>query len=229
MRVFRRKGYHYASIRDIAKEAGIQSGSVYYYVTSKEDLLEHALRFDLDEMTTLIQQIASSDLTPDKKLREAITVHLEFVTANMDGLGVFMQDWHSLSPDRESQVIAKRDYYESLFRGIIQEGIKSGDFNVVDVGLITFAIFGMCNYIFVWFRPDGKRSAREIAQVYTHLLLDGLTACATKEGERQEYRSRLAIARRVHSLREALQGFNDVQVKALGDIENELQIRENDA
>lgn len=224
LKVFCRKGYHYASIRDIAREAGIQTGSVYYYVASKEDLLEDALTSDLDEMTGPIEQIVHGDLSPDQKLRAALRAHLDYVSEHLDGLGVFMQDWHSLSSEREAKVISKRDHYESLFRGIIQEGISSGHFRNVDVGLITFAIFGMCNYMFIWFRPHGKRSAGEIAEAFMDLLLDGITACATKEGERQEHRSRLLIARKVQMLREALQAFHGAQAEALGEIDKELRI-----
>lgn len=225
LKVFCRKGYHYASIRDIAKEAGIQTGSVYYYVASKEDLLEDALTSDLEEMSGLIEPIVNSDLSPDQKLREALRAHVGYVSENLDGLGVFMQDWHSLSPERESKVIAKRDYYESLFRKIIQEGIRSGHFNDVDVGLVTFAIFGMCNYLFIWFSPNGRRSAYEIAEAFAELLLNGLLASATKEDERRKHRSRLLIAKNVGALRQALHTFHETQVQALAEIEQELQVQ----
>ncbi len=222
LKVFCRKGYHYASIRDIAKEAGIQMGSVYYYVNTKEDLLESALTSDLDEMTATIEQIANRNLSPEEKLREAIYAHMSFVSENLDGLGVFMQDWHSLSADREATVIARRDYYEGLFRKIIEEGITSGDFSDVDARLVTFAIFGMCNYLFIWFSPNGKLSAREIAEGFANLLLNGLAASATKEDQRRRHRSKLLIARKVETMREALQVFHETQLHALAEIEQEL-------
>lgn len=224
LKVFCRKGYHYASIRDIAKEAGIRTGSVYYYVNSKEDLLEDALTSDLEEMTGPIERIANSDLPPDERLRQAIEAHLSFVTENMDGLGVFMQDWHSLSPERESKVIAKRDHYEGLFRKIVQDGIKSGHFNDVDVSLVIYALFGMCNYLFVWYSPKGKYSAKEIAAAFAELLLNGLLASAGRDKARRQHHSILAIAEKVESLRRVQQAFSETQAQALAEIERQLHI-----
>ncbi len=222
LKVFCRKGYHYASIRDIAQEARMQTGSVYYYVNSKEDLLENALTADLEEMTATIEQIANSDLPPEKKLREALNANMCFIADHRDGVGVFMQDWHSLSADRVSKVIAKRDYYENLFRRIVQEGISEGVFREVDVSLITFAIFGMCNYSFVWYSPNGKRSARDIAEAFSDLLLDGLAASIPKEDERRKHRSKLQITRNITALRETLESAYEAQVRALHEIEREL-------
>ncbi|MCL5958786.1 MAG: TetR/AcrR family transcriptional regulator [Chloroflexi bacterium] len=224
LKVFCRKGYHYASIRDVAQEAGIQTGSVYYYVSSKEALLEDALTSDMEEMGRLIEQIANSDLSPEVKLRDAVHAHIGYVTEHLDGVGVFMQDWHSLSPERESRVIARRDNYEALFRRIIQEGITSGDFCEVDVALVTFAILGMCNYLFIWYSKGGKSSAREIAEAFAALLLNGLVASPAREDERQQHRSWLTVARKVQTLREALQALNESQAHALAEIEQEIRI-----
>jgi len=222
-KIFRLKGYHRASIREIAEAAGIQKGSLYYYVPRKEDLLADLLERDLDELTAAIVPIKESDLAPEEKLRQAIANHLDFITQHLDGLAIVLQDLHSLSQQKRASVLAKERFYQSMFQSILEEGVKCGDFRHQDTKTITLALLGMCNSIVTWFSPDGRLSSREIADVFSNLLLEGLRSSGSG-GVAQAGLARHKIARSVEGLRRAVETFRQSQLEMLGDIETELSL-----
>lgn len=222
MKVFREKGYHNASIRDIAAMAGIQKGSVYYYVASKEDLLADVLERELELLTKPLKTIASSDLPSDEKLRQAIANHMSFAAEHLDALAVVVQDLHSLSPEKRAGIVAKRDHYETVFRSIIEEGVQTGVFGDTDVKLATFAILGMCNYAFLWFSGSGRLSPEEIAKYFADTVLNGLLAAGNDEVPRQTLRLERQLTRHTQALRNSLETFQESQLVILSEMQKEL-------
>src|SRR5436305_13405969 len=76
-KVFRTKGYHAATVRDIADEVGILKGSLYHHCSSKEELLYLVVKEPIAQMYREISAIARADLGAAEKLRRAIAAHLE--------------------------------------------------------------------------------------------------------------------------------------------------------
>lgn len=224
LKIFRQKGYHRASIREIAEAAGIQKGSVYYYVPRKEDLLADLLEQDLDELTAQTQPIVKSNLAPEEKLRQAVINHLDFITQHLDGLAIILQDLHSLGAENRAAVVSKTRLYQSLFQSIVEEGVKSGDFCCVDAKTATRALLGMCNAVVTWYSPDGPLSAREVADIFSSLLLNGLLSCPSDQGSRERSAER-KVVKRVKELRHALENFRQTQIEMLSDIERAVQRR----
>ena len=70
----------------------------------------------------------------------------------------------------------RRDEYERAFRDTLQEGIAAGVFRPVDPKVSALAILGAVNWTVKWFRPDGRKSAREIGREQAELLVRGVMA-----------------------------------------------------
>src|ERR1700716_3928104 len=100
LRLFKEKGYHATSMRDIADEVGINKGSLYSYIRSKEDLL---IPFFERAMGLLLEQIeaisADAALSPTARLTRAIHAHISAVTENLDILTVYLSEWRQLTAD----------------------------------------------------------------------------------------------------------------------------------
>jgi AcrR family transcriptional regulator len=173
-RIFREKGYHAASMQDIAEAVGLLKGSLYHHISSKHELLLEIFEAGMQEATRAIEEIAYADLPPADKLRLAITRHIELITGNLDQATVFVMEARAMELEQRQRVVAQRDYFDRLFRRIIQEGVDAGVFRPVDATLVTFALMGMHNWLILWYRRDGRLSPQEIAAIFVDLVLNGL-------------------------------------------------------
>src|SRR3954470_17525272 len=87
-RIFREKGYHGTSVRDIAESVGLLKGSLYHYIRSKEDLLARVFDGALEDTATDRPAIATSDASATGRLREMVAAFVRAVTANLDAVGL---------------------------------------------------------------------------------------------------------------------------------------------
>jgi TetR/AcrR family transcriptional regulator, cholesterol catabolism regulator len=178
-RIFHEKGYEATSIQDVADAVGILKGSLYYYITSKEDLLFQVIdevhRESLEKLDAL-KQVEGDSLV---RLRRFIESHVENNARNLVRIGVFFHDFRSLSPERRAQIVAERDLYDKALRSLIREGQVEGVVaEDVDPKLTAMAILGMMNWIYQWYRPDGSHSPERIAREFANLVLAGVVTGA---------------------------------------------------
>jgi AcrR family transcriptional regulator len=173
--VFRSKGYAESSLRDVAEAVGIDRASLYYYVSSKEDLLIELVRGPLTDIEKRINTIVKSGGTPEEMLRSAIVSHLDsyeegwpesfvFLGQNLDKLGDAADDFAKL---------AKR-YHAALLK-IIRNGQKAGMFRAdIEATVVMYGFLGMCNWVHRWYRPGGRNTLHEIGETFASMILDGL-------------------------------------------------------
>jgi TetR/AcrR family transcriptional regulator, cholesterol catabolism regulator len=174
--LFREKGYHATTMKDIAAELEILPGSLYHHIDSKESLLLEIMRRGIEVLLERVRPVAASDLPPDLKLREVIRIHIVSIAEHPDVLSVFLHELKSLPRGQRGEQMQLRDEYDRLLSAILEEGIARKLFRPVRPRVITFAILGMLNWLYAWYRPDGSLSPEEIAQEYYALIWQGLTA-----------------------------------------------------
>src|SRR5215207_1898075 len=175
LRLFREKGYHATSMRDIAVEVGMNKGSLYSYIRSKEDLLIPLFEHAMGLLTAEIETITSdASLTPTERLTRAIHAHVTNVAEHLDILTVYLSEWRQLTSDSLATVREKRERYAGLFLGILEDGVERGEFRAIDTHSAMLNIIGMCNWMFRWYRPDGRLTPDQIADNMVDLVLNGL-------------------------------------------------------
>lgn len=172
--LFKQKGFHATSMRDIAAAVGMQKGSLYYHISGKEDLLFRISQEAISAITDQLEDIVVAPLTPSDKLRAAVENHVKTLCDKLDLMSVFLKESNTLTDDQQDQILAYRRRYEALFRGILQEGIDAGEFRAVDVNAVTHGLLGMLNWMHHWYRPSGRLSPEEIAGVFTDFALHGI-------------------------------------------------------
>ena len=162
-RIFREKGYHGASVRDIAESVGLLKGSLYHYIRSKEELLARLFEGALQETVRELEEIASRDASATERLRDMVRAYALSVTANLDSVGIYLREWRSLPPPELARVRARRRAMRSLFESVIADGARARDFAAGDAKIAALAILGMVNWIYEWYRPRGRLRPEALA------------------------------------------------------------------
>jgi AcrR family transcriptional regulator len=174
--LFFEHGYEATSLRAIAGEVGIQVGSLYNHLTSKESLLYSIMSTVMED---LLREFDARLQTVDDsvgRLRAAIEVHVFFHTARAREVFIGNSELRSLTTSHRKRVVKLRDDYEARFVQIIEEGVADGSFDTADTKLAAWAILAIGTSTSTWFRPDGRLQLEDIAKLYTDLVLNGLAS-----------------------------------------------------
>lgn len=171
VREFARRGFARTSIRDIARAAGLQPGSVYHHFASKDDLFVAAHSAGMREVARLMEVAPARSRDPWERLEIAFTVHIRHLISGNDltawtGASLFLFE----SPEMQKQLRAERDRFEAVYRRLIADlPLPAG----IDRSLLRLQLLGALNWTRTWYRP-GKRGAAEIAAHLVKLLREPL-------------------------------------------------------
>jgi AcrR family transcriptional regulator len=172
--VIRQKGFHGASMADIAEAVKLQKASLYHHVSSKQEILLALLDRALEMLFEQIKLIAKQPLPADEKLRQMVQVYLRLLADNSDLSAVLLFEHRSLEPAQHRRHIPNRDRFEALWRDTLEAGVREGLFTCEDTALAARALMGVLNWTLTWYRSNGPLSIEQIADQYTTLLLNGL-------------------------------------------------------
>lgn len=174
VKLFEQKGYHATSVQDIADEVGLQKGSLYHYIHSKEDLLLQIAHQAITEFNQRLERILEADIPAREKLVQAIENHLTVSISNLQTTTVLLREAFSLGEHPHQMIQDLTDRYVELWTNILHEGDKNGEFKLQDAKITALAILGSCNWIYRWYRTDGRLSAKQVAGVFADLFLTGV-------------------------------------------------------
>ena len=170
---FRRRGYHGASVDEIASALEMTKGNLYYYFKNKEDILFACHDYSLDLLLSLMADVQAEPSPPEAKLRRLVLAFVHLILDELHATALTL-DPEALSPPLLKKIIAKRDQFDHGIRDIIQEGIDQGVFTPGDPKLIEFAMMGAINWIPKWFDPEGPQTSNTIGDAFTDYLVGGL-------------------------------------------------------
>jgi AcrR family transcriptional regulator len=170
---FRRRGYHGASVDEIASALEMTKGNLYYYFKNKEEILFACHDYSLDLLLALTAEVLADGTTPDVKLRRLVLAFVHLILDELHGTALTL-DPEALSPPLLKRVIAKRDEFDKSMRRIIQDGMDQGVFTHGDPKMIEFAIMGAVNWIPKWFDPAGPATSEHIGTAFADYLVGGL-------------------------------------------------------
>jgi len=176
-KVFRTKGYHAATVRDIAEEVGILKGSLYHHFESKEALLYLVVKEPIAQLYRTIAEIAVAKAPASEKLRRAISAHLEAFDRHYPHLFVYLREREAVKRRFREKIGFSPKEYERCWQQILREGIESGEFRPdLDIQVASYGLLGMLNWLYKWYDPKGRLSVQEVAEQFTALALAGLAA-----------------------------------------------------
>ena len=173
-RIFRRKGYHAASMQDIARAVNLQKASLYHHVASKQEILVALLDQALDLLIAQMRSVLAMEVSPEEKLRQAVLGYARVLAEHRDLAAVLLLEFRFLEPEVRARHVRRRDAYEQLWRALILEGQRQGAFRAEDPSLAAKALLGMINWLVIWYRPSGPLSPEEIGEHFARAALRSL-------------------------------------------------------
>ena len=171
--IFRRRGYHGASVEQIASALNMAPGNLYYYFRNKEEILYVCHDYSLGLILKELKEVEQSELPPDRQIHRLIVAFVHLFIDVLHGTA-WTLEVEALSPPLLKKVIAKRDRIDRGCRRILSDGMRSGLFAHRDPKLVAFVIFGAINWIPRWYDPAGRATSHEIAQLFADYLVAGL-------------------------------------------------------
>jgi AcrR family transcriptional regulator len=177
-KLFAEKGYHGTSIGDLAEAMGVQKGSLYAHIASKQDLLYETMRDGARAFHAALDQIPD-DLPANEKIRLALRAHLRLVAEQLDVATVFVREWRYLEGARRDEILAERRRYEERLRALFREGRELGQLRTdLDEAGAALLMLSAANWAYTWLQPG--RDTDGLADRFYELLLDGIRGYATR-------------------------------------------------
>ena len=180
IRVFNRMGFQRASMTAVAAELNIDRASLYYYISSKEELFDEIVRTVVERNVALAQKIQASDMRPRRKLSDLIIALMSsygehyplmyiYIRENLSNVSDKRSEWSRYMRDLNSQM-------SEAVIAIIEQGYADKSFrNVGSSKVVAYGVLGIVGWTHRWFRPaDSDVSAEEIGKIYAEMVLAGL-------------------------------------------------------
>ena len=173
-RVFARRGYHATGIMELCAENDLGKGALYHYIGSKEELLAAIHDRVMDEVMLGADRVAEAGGSPSQQLAMLGDELLDVIHRYPDHVWVFLHEFPALTGERAEQFRVRRREYERRVEAVLQAGVDAGEFRKVQPRLTAMAWLGMHNYTYLWLKPGGRLSAREVASPFADIFLRGI-------------------------------------------------------
>lgn len=176
IRLFQQKGYHATSMQDIAAAVGLQKGSLYHYISGKEDLLVAIIHDAISKYNARLAAVGAMDLPVRQRLELAVRYHLHGIAENLGMLTIFLRESYAVNEEQAALLSAESAKYNCMFEELYQAGIASGELRNLDPKLATRTVLGACNWFYRWYNPAGPQSIEELSDFFVDLLFHGIQA-----------------------------------------------------
>ncbi|MGW3506797.1 TetR/AcrR family transcriptional regulator [Streptomyces sp. NPDC000994] len=168
---FAERGYHATTTRDIAGRAGMSPAALYIHYRTKEELLHRISRIGHEKALEILRTAARREGGATERLADAVSSFVRWHAGGRTTARVVQYELDSLGPDARAEILALRRQVDAEVRGIIEDGVASGEFDVPDVRGTTLAVLSLCIDVARWFNLDGPRTPEEVGALYADLVL----------------------------------------------------------
>ena len=168
---FAERGYHATTTRDIAGRAGMSPAALYIHYKTKEELLHRISRIGHDKALEILRAAAAGDGTAAERLADAVRSFVRWHAERHTTARVVQYELDALGPEHRAEIVELRRESDAAVRGIIDEGVAAGEFDVPDVPGTTVAVLSLCIDVSRWFNVQGRRTPDEVGALYADLVL----------------------------------------------------------
>ena len=169
--LFHRQGYNATSLRQIADGVGLQVGSLYNHMASKEQLLYDIMSEVMVELIEATEaEMAAADGDTLDRVRAFLRTSINFHATRRKQTFIGNTELRGLSPEHLEEIVELRDRYESMLRGSLEAAQEAGTIEVEDVQLATFAALALCTSVATWYRPNGRLSLEDLDRMLPQLF-----------------------------------------------------------
>jgi AcrR family transcriptional regulator len=175
--VFWRKGYSAASVQEVADAVGVLKGSLYHYISSKEELLFRIFEKSHRDSIAIMDAVEALDVGPLEQLHEYVRRFVTYYAENIKRVDLYFREWRFIEGELAAEVRQRRRLYDDFIRTLLQKAIDAGDLPpTTDVRVTTYYVIAAINGLPNWYRPEGPLTAAEVAERYADLTLAAVGA-----------------------------------------------------
>ncbi|KJC59918.1 TetR family transcriptional regulator [Bradyrhizobium sp. LTSPM299] len=190
VRLIFEQGYEAMSLRQLAAEVGIQAGSLYNHISTKQELLFDLVQDHINDLLRQLDLALEGKTDPVERLRSFVAFHVTYHMTRKREVFIANSELRSLEPKNYDVVVTLRGAYEQRLAQILADGVSEGAFEVVDIQVATFAIIALLTGLCTWYRPGGRLTKEAIVAAHEKLVLSGVAPQAVlgetgKGGSRQ--------------------------------------------
>jgi AcrR family transcriptional regulator len=168
---FAERGYHATTTRDIASRAGMSPAALYIHYKTKEELLQRISRIGHEKVLEILKAADGAGGSATERLAEAVSSFVRWHAGRRTTARVVQYELDALGPEARAEIVALRRRVDAVVRGIIEDGVASGEFDVLDVRGTTLAVLSLCVDVARWFNVEGPRTPEEVGTLYADLVL----------------------------------------------------------
>ncbi|MDW4496512.1 TetR/AcrR family transcriptional regulator [Sulfitobacter sp. D35] len=168
LRLFARDGYAAVSMRQIAREVGVQAGALYNYTPDKQSLLADLMIGHLTQLLETFRDDSSS--SPAARLEHFVRFHIGFHHERPDAVFIAYMELRNLTAENFARVESLRRVYEDRLEAILRDGVATGAFDIEDTKLATLAVIAMLTGVTTWFREGGRLSLDDVETRYWSMV-----------------------------------------------------------
>jgi AcrR family transcriptional regulator len=181
-RLFQQRGYDATSMNDVAGALKLSKGGLYHHFQSKDEILfeimNHAMEITEERVLAPVRGIAD----PQERLRALIRLHIEVVLSPRDReITVMLHENHPLPPTLRRRINARKKEYVHFVEDLIaqvqkdsQRGHHAHPNTNVSPRAAAFALLGMINWIYQWYKPEGNLQSQNLVPQFTNLVFKGI-------------------------------------------------------
>ncbi len=172
-RLFGLRGFDKTSIKDIAAACNCTQGNIYFYFSSKEDILFEVLQSEIMRLIELIQPLEYDEtMNPVEKFEVFVQRH---VIHSLD-LIYCEAELKRLAPFQRARIVELRDVYDRILRKILQQGISMGLFKKINIKVLNYSLASTVVRAKLWYSPKGNLTPEEFAKEIIQLFFHGFLA-----------------------------------------------------
>ncbi len=175
-RVFLSRGYHHATIGEIAAELSLTKAGVYHYFRSKQAVLEAVCDQAMAASEEAVAASLAASGTGAERLQRAAEHYAELFQSD-ERLIVFMRHYDDVSDTTRARLRTQRKRMEDQLRRVLEDGVRDGTIDTPDAAVAMLGVFGTVNWMYSWYERDGPLSPEQVRDVLVRQVLKGVTRC----------------------------------------------------
>ena len=192
--LFAARGFHHASMAEIARECGVSKALLYHYYRDKEHILYDIAAGHVEELLAIVAEVEAAAAAPRERLERLILRFMQAYEGGRRQHVVLIQDVKFLSPEQRARIHEQERRVVRAFALTI-EAVEPGLRGLALDKAVAMVLFGMMNWTFTWLRPEGTLSYEELARVVTRIFLHGIAGFAAEAAHASAGAAGIAPAR----------------------------------
>jgi TetR/AcrR family transcriptional regulator, cholesterol catabolism regulator len=171
--LFVQEGFDRTTVRMLAQEMGIKSGSLFHHFRDKQEILATVIEEGTQNALALAQAaLDQCDNAPEARLHAMARAHLESLLTDRNAHVVALYEWRRLSTEARAHLSHLRDAYEALWEQVIDEALDAGLIRG-DHFLVSRFVMGALNWTVRWYDPEGPLKPEDLARELVAMIAPG--------------------------------------------------------